>query len=312
MTTPETHVQDALVTRPPVRAGLAYSLLVLTMLTWAGGAIVGRAVHEQVPPIGLSYWRWCTTAILLAPFCWSRLRAHAGYLRAHWRHIVALGVFMTLGGTLFLYALQYTTASNVTLVNGTQPVITAVIAWMLLKDRLTGTQVLGVVAAMGGVVVMVSRMDVQVLRGLEFNPGDLLMVFAVISYSSYAVNLHRWIHGVDLLLLVFLVSCVGAVWLLPLYLAESLFVRSVPMTLQVVGAVLFLALVPSLLGGLTWNKAIRAVGANRAAIFVNLLPVFGTSLAALLLGEHLHDYHLYGALLVCTGITLVVTAKRTG
>jgi drug/metabolite transporter (DMT)-like permease len=290
--------------------GLAYAMLVTVMLLWAGGVVVARGVHELVPPIGFSFWRWCCAAVLITPLAGPQMLREWSYIRGHLRHFALLGMFMAGASTILMWSVQYTTATNVALVSTTQPIVTGIIAWILLKDRLTRPQIVGAMAATLGVVLMVARMDLAVLMHLSVNPGDVLVVVAVVFYALYSVNLHKWVAGVPPLLMMYMTCLGGTVILLPFYLAESLWVTPVTPDYRVVLAILFMAIVPSLIATTMWNMSIGTVGPNRASVFINLLPIFGTALAVVFLGERLEAYHLVGGLLICVGITMVVRSLR--
>ena len=284
----------------------AYVWLVIVMALWASGVVVARGVHELVQPIGFSFWRWFTAVVILTPFAGAELRRRAHYLSTRLVSILALGFFMAGGSTSIIIAVQYTTATNVALMSATQPIVTAVIAWMLLRERLTQWQIAGIAAATAGVVAMIVRLDFALLASLSFNPGDAVMLLSVSFYALYAVNLHRWIAGVGPLLMMY-VTCLSVVTvLLPAYVAESMLIAPTVFDTRVAVATVFMALVPTLLATTMWNMSVGVVGPNRATIFTNLLPVFGTALAVTFLHESLQLYHIVGGLLVCAGITLVV------
>ena len=292
--------------RPRVTPSHAYIMLVTVMLLWASGVVVSRSVHELVPPIGFSFWRWCAAALLMTPFIAPQMLRERVYLQSRFRYFVLLGMFIAGASTLFMWAVQHTTATNIVLVSATQPIATAIIAWVLLKDRLAPLQLVGVVAAASGIVATVARMDLNVIVQLSFNPGDLLIAVAVVFYALYTINLHRWIAGISPLLIMYMTCLGGTIILVPFYLAESLLSETMPLDLRVAAAVLYMALIPNVVATTMWNTSVGAVGANRASIFVNLLPIFGTLLAVIFLNEQLHSYHLVGGVLVCAGITLVV------
>jgi drug/metabolite transporter (DMT)-like permease len=281
-------------------------MLIAVMFLWASGVVVARSVHELVSPVGFSFWRWFTAAVILTPLAASRMWEHGPYLRSRFIWIGLLGLFMAGGSTALFVAVQYTTATNVTLLSATQPIATAVIAWFLLRDRLSAWQLVGIAAATAGIVAMIARLDLGVLRSLSFNPGDAVMLLSVSFYALYAVNLHRWISGVGPLLMMYVTSLSVAAVLLPVYAVESLWSEPMVVNREVIAATVFMAVVPTILATTMWNMSVGAVGPNRATIFTNLIPLFGIALAVLLLNESLHVYHIVGVALVCAGITLVV------
>jgi drug/metabolite transporter (DMT)-like permease len=259
-----------------------------------------------VPPLALSLSRWVIAVVILLPFVWRRLPAEWSNMKRHAPSLVFMSSFMIAGSTMSVLAVYYTTATNAVLVNASQPAITAALGWAIAGTVLLARQRLGIVCAFVGILIMIARADSSVLFGLEFNVGDLIMLLAVIGWSTYAVLLPRRDYTPGGTSLMFLISVSGTVMLLPAYLIERAVVGSFGFSGQVVAAMLYLAVFPTLLATFGWNLAIRSVGANRTAIFVNLIPLSGAALAMIFLGERLYPYHLIGAVFVFAGIYLSV------
>ena len=285
---------------------VAYLMLVSTQFLWASALIVARSVHEELPPIAFSFWRWAAAVAFMSPLAIPLLKQAWPTLKHKVPKILMLGSFLALGSTGLIWAVQFTTATNASLVAACQPIVTAVVAWAILKDRLNLLQLVGVVAALSGVAVMVSRMHLDVILNLAFNPGDAIMLAAVCCYAFYTVNLHRWLTGTHPLLMLFVAALTGTVVLIPFTIAEAAVVGTMAISWQTIGAIIFMALVPTMLATTMWNAALGVVGPNKATIFMNLLPIFGILLGVVLLDETLFRYHLVGAVLVCIGISLMV------
>ena len=284
----------------------AYAMLVVTQFLWASALIVARGVHEELPPIAFSFWRWVAAVALMSPLALPLLKGAWPDVKTKFAKIFSLGCFLALGSTGLIWAVQFTTATNASLVAACQPIVTAMVAWAILKDRLNLLQLIGVIAALSGVAVMVSRMQLDVILGLSFNPGDAIMLAAVCCYAFYTVNLHRWLSGTHPLLMLFLAALTGTLVLIPFTIAEAAMVGTMTISWRTIGAILFMALVPTMLATTMWNAALGVVGPNKATIFMNLLPIFGILLGVALLDELLFRYHLVGAALVCAGISLMV------
>ncbi len=281
------------------------------MALWASGVIVGRWAHDVLPPVGFSFWRWVLAGIVLTPFVWPRLALQREQVLESWRHFFLLALCLAGGSTLLLWSLQYTTATNASLISGTQPVLTPLLAWLILRERLTTRLMLGATLTLWGIVAMVARLNLEVLKGLAFNVGDILIFAAVICYGLYSIYVQRWMLNVHPLVTMYM-TCLGAASILfPCYLAESATLGGIIWTARGALAIAYMALIPTLLAVTLWNICIAAVGASRATTFINLIPVFGVLLAILFLGEKLHVYHLIGGTLVCIGITVVVWRPRS-
>jgi drug/metabolite transporter (DMT)-like permease len=291
----------------------AYSMLVLTALCLAGNHVIGRTVHDDIPPLGLSFWRWMAGAIMLAPFVLPALRLRRHVYRAHLGNLAVLGCLIVGSTTAVLVALNFTTAVNVSLINAFQPVLTVVLAALFLGDHVSRAGIAGIVLALAGVLLMVSNASWTRLAGLQFNLGDLIALAAMLGFSAYALSLRRRIPAeLSPIESLFLITLSGSLMLLPFYIVESVVYMPVPIDFRTVTAVLALALLVSVFGNLMWNEGNRIVGPSRAAMFINLIPLFGAALAVTFLGERIHWYHPVGAVLVCFGIWLLVgNRKRT-
>jgi drug/metabolite transporter (DMT)-like permease len=154
--------------------------------------------------------------------------------------------------------------------------------------------------------VMVFRGDLRLLLGIEINWGDLLMLAAIVSWAAYAVALHRARDLPDGDVLLFVIAVTGVAVLAPMYAIESHWSREFHLSRQALGGIVYLAVASTVMAVYFWNAAIRSVGASRAGIFVNLIPVFGAVFAMLFLGERLYPFHVVGALLVFAGIVMAV------
>jgi drug/metabolite transporter (DMT)-like permease len=284
--------------------GTAYAALTLTAFLLACNHIIGRAVHGEVPPVGLSFWRWFVGIVVLLPFVLRQGREVWPVYRRHWRAFTLLGFFMIGSTTLVLVALNMTSAINVSLINAVQPTLTVLFSWMFLKEALNARRILGILCGIGGVAVMVSRADPTLLANLDFQPGDVVALLAMCGFSGYALNLYRLPRELSGVASLFGLTVAGTALLLPFYLVESLAWRAVPVSTVSIGAILALALLVSVFGNLMWNAGNRLIGPARAAIFINLIPIFGTILAIVFLGEQLYAYHLAGGLLVGLGLYL--------
>ena len=289
-----------------LRPIVAYGLLTLTMAIWGGALVTARGIHELAPPIGLTFWRWLLAFAILLPIVWRKLPSLRQGTSSDRSTLVNLGLFMVLGTTLSVTAVNFTTAINATLINAAQAAMTASVAFLVLRERLARRQVIGIVSAFTGVLIMVFRGDVAALLDVEVNWGDLIMIAAIVAWAFYAVTLHRASGVPDGDLLLFVIAAVGVVSLAPLYVLETVALRPMVPSVPTIGGVVYLAVASTVLAIHFWNLAIRSVGASRAAVFVNLIPVFGALFATVFLGERLFAYHFAGGVLVCVGIVLAI------
>lgn len=282
----------------------AWLLMLLPPLFWAGNAVLGRAVAGAVPPIGLAFWRWVFGTLIVLPFAWKHLRHDLSPLMAHWKPVLALG---TLGIGMFntfqYIALNSTTALNSVMLQSSMPVMIVLMSLALFGERVRPAQGLGIVVSLTGALTLIAHGDPVVLLGLHLNTGDLWMLAAVGIYAAYTTLLRRKpsVHGLSFVVVTF---AIGAVELLPFYIWETVTQRAVEPTTTTFLAIGYVVLFPSILSYLCFNRVVELVGANTAGLSIHLIPVFGSVLAVLFLGEHLHLYHGAGVALIAVGIAL--------
>jgi len=281
------------------------------MALWGSSLVVARAVHEIVPPYALTFWRWVVAVLVLLPIVWRKLPSAIPLVRRTWRQLALLCGFMVIGSTFSVVAVNYTTAINASLINGSQPLATALVAFLVMRERLTLGSGLGILAAFVGLLVMISQGSPLLVLSMAVNVGDLVMLIAVFAWALYAVEVHRQSEHPSGDLLLFFIACMGLITVLPLYIAETILVREFVPSRSGVAAIVYISLAASLLAVYLWNIVIRSVGATHAALFLNLIPVFGAVFAILFLGERLYAFHIIGAALVLLGILMAVRDRLT-
>lgn len=282
-----------------------YLLLTLTALFWSGNMIIGRGVRADVPPLTLALLRWSIALLLFAPLAWPKLRAQWPHVRAGWPAVIALGLAGVGGYNTFAYiALQYTTATNATLLNSFTPIATMALAWGLLGRRLSRLEGLGMLVSLLGVMNIVSHGEPATLLNFHLNTGDLWMLLAVLTWGLYTVGLHWRPRDVDPMVFLFFLTIIGLFALIPAVGWEWSQGKSVHLTPGSLAAILYTGIFPGFLGYIFYNTGVSVVGPSRASLFIHLMPVFGTLLAAVFLGERPSTYHFVGIGLVFVGIWL--------
>jgi drug/metabolite transporter (DMT)-like permease len=270
---------------------------------------MARALRDLLPPATMAFWRWVLALLLLSPFVLRPMYEQRMLLRANWVRLALLGVLGVGCYNTFLYAaLQTTTATNGVLISSMTPLLIVLIGRVLFGVRMTRRQQAGILLSLVGVVGIVSRGDIMVLVRLDLNHGDLLLIGCAFTWALYTVLL-RW-RPAGIGTLAFLgAAVVGGIVLLmlPLYLAELASGRVAVWNAATGAGMIYFAVFPSILAYLFWNRGVQQVGANRAGLFLYLIPVFGIMLAITFLGERLHLFHLVGAALIFTGIAISTT-----
>lgn len=274
------------------------------MFIFALNYVVGRGVRDDVPPFTLGFFRWAGAAIILMPFALRGLRDEWDALARGWRVVSVCGFLMPIiGASLAYVALKSTMAINATVVQISLPVLTILIAAVVLRERITVPIALGCGIAGLGVLSIIIRGDPAILLGLNFNPGDLLILLAQLGLAGYAV-LIKFAPRVKPLSLVLALCVFGAIYHLPFLhweLANGQFVQP---GWAGFGGLAFVAVFPSIAAIYLWNYGIQGLGPSRSGLYMFLMPVFGAAMASVLLGEALAWYHVLGTLLIVSGVTL--------
>ena len=288
-----------------------YLLLVLTTLFWSGNMVVGRAIRGEVPPFALAFWRWVIAFLLTLPLALPHLRNQWPLLKKSWKAVVLLGL-LGVGGynTLAYIALQHTGATSASLLNSFIPVATIALSWLFLDKRLRGIEWLGVLLSLTGVITIISRGELATLLGLTLNIGDLWMLGAVFVWALYTIGLHWRPAGVHPMLLLAALTAVGLLALAPAYAWEMTQGRHIILSPASFLSIVYVGTLPSFVGYIFYNRAVGEVGASKASLFIHLMPVFGTILAALFLDEVPRPFHALGIGLIFLGIYLT-TARRS-
>ena len=287
----------------------AYLLLSLTALFWAGNFVLGRGVHEHVPPIALAWTRWCLATLIILPFAIPHLKRDWPVIRASmplllFFGIVGVGAFNTLSYT----GLNYTTALNGLVLQSSGPILIILASFFIFGDRISPRQAIGITLSLTGVLVMVARGNPDVLAGFELNRGDLLLIAALLLWGLYTAYLRKRpaIHWLSFTATTFFI---GAIVNTPFFVWEHLSVRQLQLDTQTIAAIAYVSIFPSVLAYICFNRGVELIGANRAGVCLHLVPLFGAVLAITLLGEAPRIYHFLGIALILAGVSL---AARKG
>lgn len=288
-----------------------YILLGLTALFWGGNAVAGKLAVGHVSPMALTFLRWVCALALVAPLAWPHVKADWPLVRERWLYLFLLGAGgMTVFNCVFYLALVYTSAVQVTIIQSAMPLIVFLGMFLFFQVRVLPVQIFGFGLTAIGVVLTATRGDPGALLSLDFNRGDALMLLAVLLYGGYTVAL-RSKPRLHWLTMAFVLAAGAAVSAVPFALGEIwLGVHDAP-DARGWAIVLYTAIFPSLVAQSFYIRGVEAIGANRANLFINLVPLFGAALAVMILGERLLPYHFVALALVVGGITLAERARKT-
>jgi drug/metabolite transporter (DMT)-like permease len=249
-----------------------YLLLTLASLFWAANWVVGRAMRNDIPPVAMGFWRWTIALAILLPFAAAELRRNWGVVRANWVTLTLLGGLGASAFNSMVYlGLQYTAAVNGVLFNSITPIMIVLMSWIVLGERISSRQSLGVALSLAGVIAIVARGDVHMLAGLQFNRGDLWLITAMFLWAIYTLILRRRPPELSAIGFLAAMLLLGLPWLLPFYLWELSVRGGFSLTPTTVAAVAYYATFPSIAAYLFWNRGVAQVGPNKAGLFVHLM-----------------------------------------
>jgi drug/metabolite transporter (DMT)-like permease len=295
-TSPGTTMRGGWLTNQP------YLLLCITTMCWAGNAIVGRLAAGHIPPVTLSFLRWFLAFLLILPFAWKHLVRDWSAIRARLGLMIVITVSgISIFNTLQYWSLEYTQALNTLLLQSAGPLFVAIWSLILLGVRLTLAQTIGILVSLSGVLVILLHGDLTALTTIGFNKGDVIFTVALAIFGFYSVlTLKRpAIHGLSFAAFTF--GC-GAACLIPLLLWEVLARPAMQVAVPNLLSLIYVAVFPSALAYLCFTRAVQLIGANRAAPFFHMVPLFGSAMAMIFLGERPQLFHVIGFALVLTGV----------
>lgn len=290
-----------------------YFFLAIAPLFWAGNWVVGRGVHEAISPVGLNFWRWLVALLIILPFGVPAIIRQWSIVRKEWLH---LALTTLIGAVCFsflvFWGLGHTTAINAVVLNSSLSFFIILGSWALLGDRMSPRQTVGMVLSVLGILVVISRGDPAFLLHLDFGFGDLLILIAMPFWALYSVMLKSWptrLDGVGLLTVTAAMSLVMCALVYPIDVMFN--PKAIPaLEPGVIGAVVFIAVFPSIAAFFCWSEGIKGLSPNMASYMYPLMPAYGTILAVIFLGETLHGFQMVGLAVILAGVYICTIPPR--
>lgn len=284
---------------------MPYLLLVLTTLFWSGNFVLSRGMHADIPPLALSFWRWALALLIMLVFSWRTCWRQSDIIVRERKYIIIQGLLGVTGFNSLIYlAVQTTTAVNAVLINSCTPILIALCALLINKEPLKPRQWAGILLSLSGVTLIMVGGDLGSLVELDFNRGDLLVLCAGLVWALYSVNLKSFPQDLHPFSYQTGIMIAGLIGILPFYLLELGMGYQMVVNTPTLTTIVYVAIFPSVLAFIFWNRAVRDIGATRAGSFIHLMPVFSSILAVFFLGESIQLFHLQGIGLVFGGIFL--------
>ena len=290
----------------------AYLYLTLCTLFWSGNFIVGKvATLFEIPPLTLNFYRWFLAFLILCPFTLKGVIMNYEEIKKNLLVLVIMGfTSISVFNSVVYYSLNYTQVLNGVLMISTIPVFIIFFSGLFKTESIRIYQIIGVVISLLGVISIITKLDLSLLLSLKLNKGDLWMLVAMISWTTYSLLLGKKKVNLEPFIFLQTIIIIGLLFLFPMYIAEVLVGKKITFNIPVlmtIGYVVFFAGI----GAYTfWNAAIKLIGPSRSGVFLHLMPIFSSLMAVFLLGEQFSFHHIVGTLLIISGI-LLSSKKQT-
>ena len=281
-------------------------MLVLATLFWAGNFTIGKVAYfENIPPYSLSFFRWLLVWIVLLPFTYKEILKLKKEIIKNYKLFVILG-FTSVGlFSAFTYnALNHTQVINASLFNTAIPAMIILVCYLLKIEKTNIFQLLGLFISILGILVIITKLDLDILLTLNFNQGDIYMVLAITAWGIYSAFLKKRTFDVSLLALIQVICSFGLIFLTPGFFFELMQDKTIEINNNLFYILVYVAIFPSIGSYYCWAGAVSIVGANRAGIFLSLIPLFSTIFAIIFFNEKFLFFHLIGSILIIIGLFL--------
>jgi len=284
----------------------AYLMLVLATLFWAGNFIVGKAAFvENIPPMSLVFFRWSLVWLILLPFTYKEIIRSKEIIIENlpllfFLALTSVGLFNS-----FTYlALVYTQVINASLFNTAIPAMIILLCFIFNIEKTNRFQIMGLILSVVGILSIITKLDLNILLTLNFNKGDIIMIGGVITWGLYSSFLKKKKFTLPLLTLVHILCTLGLLFIFPQFLFELSQGQIIKFDTNLGYILVYLALFPSIGSYYCWAGAVAIIGANRAGIFLSLIPLFSTILAIIFYDEKFYFFHFIGSVLIVLGLFL--------
>lgn len=281
-------------------------LAILATIIWSGNFIVAKAVHKEIPPISLNFYRWLVAALIIFPLVYKRFRAEWSIVRKSWNYLFWISLTgISLFNTFVYIGAHYTSAINLALIGTTSsPIMSIIFARIFLKEKIGWMKLAGLILCVTGVLFLLSKGDFHNLLHLKFSEGDLWVLLAAFCFAIYNTMVKKKPAAISPINFLFVIFSFGTLMVFPFFVWETNHSPAVEWKGSLVLSILYLGLGASVICFLIWNAAIGKLGAGRTALFGNLIPIFSSIEAAILLHEDFTWIHVVSMIIVFTGIIL--------
>ena len=281
-------------------------MLVCATLFWAGNFMVGKYAYlTEIPPLSLVFYRWLLVWIILLPFTYKEIIKYKDIISNNLPLLFFLGLTSVGLFNSFTYlSLIYTQVINSSLFNTAIPAVIILLCFLFKIEKTNKFQISGLIISACGILAIITKLKLDILLSLNFNKGDLIMIGGVITWGVYSTLLKKKKFTLPLLTLVHVICTFGLICVFPQFLYELSNGQVITFDTNLFYTLIFLALFPSIGSYYCWAGAVSIIGANRAGIFLSLIPLFSTIMAITFFNEKFQFFHLIGAILIILGLFL--------
>ena len=290
----------------------AYLYLTLCTLFWSGNFIVGKvATLFEIPPLTLNFYRWFIAFLILCPFTLKGVIMNFEEIKKNFLVLIIMGfTSISVFNSVVYYSLNYTQVLNGVLMISTIPVFIIFFSGLFKTESIKIYQIIGVVISLMGVISIITKLDLSLLLSFKLNKGDLWMLVAMISWTTYSLLLGKKKVKLEPFIFLQTIIIIGLLFLLPMYIAEVLVGKKITINFPVIMTIGYVVFFAGIGAYTFWNAAIKLIGPSRSGVFLHLMPIFSSLMAVFLLGEQFSFHHIVGTLLIISGI-LLSSKKQT-
>jgi len=287
-------------------------LAVTATVVWSGNFVVARGVISQIPPVSLAFYRWLTASIIIVPIGLKKIREESAIIRVHWKYFFWISLTgITLYNTFLYVAGHYTPAINLALIaTTTSPIMAIALAAIFLKEKIGPLRLIGLFICIAGILLLLSQGSIYRLMGFRFSTGDWWLLAGALMFAVYNTLVKRKPAGISAVSFLAVVFVSGTLMLLPAFIWEMNTTEPILFDKKLIGIILYLGAGACVISYLCWNAAIGILGSARTALFGNLIPIFSTLEAVLILDEKITAIHIISGCLVMLGLVLANISKR--
>ncbi len=285
--------------------------MIFVVIFYSGNILVGKGINE-LPPLTITFFRLLIALIVLFPFGFRSAWNNRSAFLIHKKAFMKMGVTGILLFNTFIYvSLQFTSATNVSVLEAMVPAVTAVLSFFLLKERLNKIQWAGVILSLFGALIVVMNRNIFQFTFIEWNMGDLIMIGAILSWAIYSIMVKKYMHLFPPIGVIFAMTCISSIILIP-FVALEWFVLGIPSfeAYQIAGLI-YLGIFPSSIALIFYNHAVDLLSASRASVLMNFIPVITMFVAYIWMGETITIFKMIGTLGVIIGVIFTTRTQKS-